>query len=71
MRILGPARCKWGMQGQFKRADELQDLSIIAAKKNEVEDWVNGILPRLIISKNTVPSFHKISADECNSTAKR
>ena len=31
-----------------ERADELQDLSIAAAKKNEAEDWVTGIQPRLI-----------------------
>ena len=48
MRIHGPARCKWGKQGRFKRADELQDLSIAAAKKNEAEDWVTGIQRRLI-----------------------
>ena len=31
-----------------KRANELQYLSIAAAEKNAVEDWITGILPRLI-----------------------
>ena len=38
-----------------ERANELQDLSIVATQRKEVEDWATDILPRIIKIKIILP----------------